>query len=502
VAEREVVANRIFGIEARERVRDLERGTKRCVRASREAEVPGDAMDVRVDRDDEQTRRDLAPETEIDAVVAADHPAQIEKEPLRRGALPHVRDEVAEAPRGCWSTEIVAEHRQRMDETVRRVIVDVPREGATERAVLLAEQGRAREHPRDVRPSVDAVHEARELSRQLALARVAQPLARVLAEHVEHAPDAPPDRHDVPERERRREQPDDLAILVAGERMDEPERIVREPRFPIRGANEHVEVRTQRVVGRERERTSWGALRGHGVAGRRLPRTRVIATSSMLRSIVLVLAISAASCGGASSALTGSTHGPRADRPIEMSLRTVDGHVVDLADQRGGLVLLFVLATYDGLSQAAVRPVTRFTREAADTVVLGVVVEPNAEQFADVYQSTFRPPYTVVYDETGTIALGTSDLGELPGVPAFYMIDAHGMLVDRRSGYVSEHELFALRDRALSRGGIVAAPPALPAPAAVEPTAEAEPSVEEELAAPDATTDEEPAPEDVIGPED
>jgi hypothetical protein len=194
----------------------------------------------------------------------------------------------------------------------------------------------------------------------------------------------------------------------------------------------------------------------------------------MLRALAVSLALLAASCGGGSSTLVGASHGPSRDRPVEMALHTVDGNVVDLADQRGGLVLLFVLATYDGLSQAAIRPVTRFTRDAEDTVVLGVVVEPDAQRFAEVYQETFVPPYTVVYDDTGTIALGTSDLGELPGVPTFYMIDAHGIVSDRLTGYVSEQQLFGLRDRARERGGIVATP--APPPAAPE-SADAQPSV-------------------------
>lgn len=217
----------------------------------------------------------------------------------------------------------------------------------------------------------------------------------------------------------------------------------------------------------------------------------------MMRSLLFSLAFLTASCGGASSSLTGSSHGRQADEPIELALRTLDGGVVDLADQRGGLVLLFVLATYDGLSQAAVRPVTRFTRDAEDTVVLGVVVEPNAAQFADIYQSTFRPPYTVVYDDTGTIALGTSDLGELPGVPTFYMIDAHGLLVDRRTGYLSEHELFGLRDRARARGGIAetpAPPPQAPPTEPADEDAPAEEPAEEEPATPEDTAPPEVAP--------
>lgn len=178
-----------------------------------------------------------------------------------------------------------------------------------------------------------------------------------------------------------------------------------------------------------------------------------------LRAGLAVLLATVAGCGAAvtSGAAENAPRAPSED-PIHLRLVTTDGHVVELADQRGGLVLLFVLATYDGLSQAAVRPVSRFTRAAEDTVVLGVVAERDAASFAPIYADTLAPPYTVVYDPDETITGGTSDLGELPGVPTFYMIDAHGEISDRRTGDLTEEELFSMRDRARGHGGIVTAP--------------------------------------------
>jgi hypothetical protein len=160
-------------------------------------------------------------------------------------------------------------------------------------------------------------------------------------------------------------------------------------------------------------------------------------------------------CGAtATSSAGGTTAIEMTHDPVDLAFQTVDGGVVELADQRGGLVLLFVLATYDGLSHAAIRPVSRFTRDHEDTVVLGVVVERDAASFAPIYRDTFVPPYTVVYDESGQVAEGTSPLGELPGVPSFYMIDARGVVSERRTGFLSEAELAAMHDRAASHGGI------------------------------------------------
>jgi len=158
-----------------------------------------------------------------------------------------------------------------------------------------------------------------------------------------------------------------------------------------------------------------------------------------------------AGCGGAS---TLGSHEASEDHGISLALTTTDGHVVELADQRGGLVLLFVLATYDGLSQAELREVSRFARAAPDTVVLGVVAERDAASFAPLFAESLLPPFTITYDPLSTITEGTSALGELPGVPTFYMIDAHGEISDRRTGYLTEAELVRMRDHARSRGGI------------------------------------------------
>src|SRR5689334_4784054 len=104
-------------------------------------------------------------------------------------------------------------------------------------------------------------------------------------------------------------------------------------------------------------------------------------SSSRILVLSFALATIAVGCGGAATTIGGPT-GPSTETPVSLQLTTTDGRIVELADQRGGLVLLFVLATYDGLSQAAIRPVSRFTREANDTVVLGVVAERDAASFA------------------------------------------------------------------------------------------------------------------------
>lgn len=140
---------------------------------------------------------------------------------------------------------------------------------------------------------------------------------------------------------------------------------------------------------------------------------------------------------------------------MQLSLRTHDGEILELGDQRGSPVLLFLFATYDGASLAAARGVSRFTRDALDTVVIAVAVQPDAETFAAAYVESQSPPYTVAYEPAPRILMGVTDLGAVDSIPTLVMIDAHGREVARHTGYVSERVLAEWRREAVSRGGVV-----------------------------------------------
>ncbi|UJR81363.1 TlpA family protein disulfide reductase [Sandaracinus amylolyticus] len=163
-------------------------------------------------------------------------------------------------------------------------------------------------------------------------------------------------------------------------------------------------------------------------------------------------------CGGASassSTTIGSSHAPRPEDAIDLSLRTHDGRALELSDQQGSPVLLFLFATYDGASLAAARGVARFTREALDTVVIAVALQPDAETFTAAYVESQSPPYTVAYEPAGRILLGTTDLGAIDSIPTLVMIDAHGREVARHTGYVSERVIEQWHQEAMARGGIM-----------------------------------------------
>ena len=91
-AERVVEPDRVARVEPRERVGDLPGRLPVGGPAAGQPEAPGDAVDVRVGRDDEAVGRDARPEAEVER-VRADHPAQVEIPALAGRAGGRVRKE-------------------------------------------------------------------------------------------------------------------------------------------------------------------------------------------------------------------------------------------------------------------------------------------------------------------------------------------------------------------------------------------------------------------------
>lgn len=141
-------------------------------------------------------------------------------------------------------------------------------------------------------------------------------------------------------------------------------------------------------------------------------------------------------------------------RALEMTLRTPDGDWIHIGDLRGQPLLLFVFATWDGVSQAALRPVSRFARAHDDVNVLGVAAQPDAATLIDAYEHALEPPFLMTYDPEQNVHQGTSPLGPIDVVPTLIMLDARGLEVGRHVGFPNTNTLPNLREEALSRGGI------------------------------------------------
>jgi hypothetical protein len=176
----------------------------------------------------------------------------------------------------------------------------------------------------------------------------------------------------------------------------------------------------------------------------------------------LVVSVLVSGCGAAATAAQSSPPAPIVDaqlvegHELELALTGVDGQTIQLADQRGGLVLLLLFATYDAPSLAAQRVVSTFAREHPDTVVLGVALEPNARTFARAFADVVSPEFWVTYDPSEDIVGGRTALGDVAVVPSVVMVDAYGRISGRFEGVPTARMLSELHASALLHGGIQA----------------------------------------------
>ena len=177
-------------------------------------------------------------------------------------------------------------------------------------------------------------------------------------------------------------------------------------------------------------------------------------TERAIGSFVLAASVLGCGGGGASTAPRRTTAPPAAVRVapagVELTVRTPSGEWVFIGDLRGRPVLLVFLATYDGVSQAALVPLRHLLLSRDDVHVVGVMLQQEADEFADAWVSALEPPFPVGYDPDGTLAAGETALGIIETVPTFVVLDADGVEVERRVGFQSEHRLGEMIDRAVA----------------------------------------------------
>ena len=168
---------------------------------------------------------------------------------------------------------------------------------------------------------------------------------------------------------------------------------------------------------------------------------RRAAAALSFATVVLGVSLGSA-CGAAPPASgVGNSHVEPGARPVELALVTEAGALVDVGDFRGQTVLLFIFATYDGVSQAALTPVSRFVRHHPEVYVLGVAAQPNPRALLDAWKAALNPPFAVAYSPEDRVTTGTSDLGALGAIPTFVVLNAQGFEVARHTGMVSEDRL-------------------------------------------------------------
>ncbi|MCA9604753.1 MAG: TlpA family protein disulfide reductase [Myxococcales bacterium] len=126
------------------------------------------------------------------------------------------------------------------------------------------------------------------------------------------------------------------------------------------------------------------------------------------------------------------------DGSYELSLRRADGTFLEVGELRGHVVVLFVLATFDGPSQMSIRPLTQLVETDPDVRVVGIAAQQGARLLVDAYEAALAPPFPITYDPLESITGGTSPIGPLEAIPTLVVLDARGVEVGRHVGYCDE----------------------------------------------------------------
>ena len=123
---------------------------------------------------------------------------------------------------------------------------------------------------------------------------------------------------------------------------------------------------------------------------------------------------------------------------VDLGLRRADGTFVDVADLRGSFVLLFVFATFDGVSQMLLSPLRSVAERHADLHIVGVAAQPSARLLVDAYEHALEPPFPITYDPEETILEGARGLGAIEAIPTLVVLDRRGIEVARHTGFADE----------------------------------------------------------------
>ncbi len=133
---------------------------------------------------------------------------------------------------------------------------------------------------------------------------------------------------------------------------------------------------------------------------------------------------------------------------IELALRKADGSFIDVGDLRGQVVVLFVFATFDGVSQMALHPLRAIAERHPDVHIIGIAAQPGARLLIDPYEHALHPPFTVTYDPEERVHTAEGPLGAIEAVPTIVVLDRRGLIAARHVGLADEAALLAMLRRA------------------------------------------------------
>jgi len=118
---------------------------------------------------------------------------------------------------------------------------------------------------------------------------------------------------------------------------------------------------------------------------------------------------------------------------VSLTLTDLEGSQFDVAEFRGRRVLLFLFATFDLTSHAAVEPLQQFAREHTDLKVIGIAVQPDPRELLAIFASALEIEFDVAYDADNLILRGLSEIGQVNAVPSYVLIESDGTIAKQLS---------------------------------------------------------------------
>jgi len=223
VAEREVIFDRIFRIELPKHGRNFFGGRPTRSSAIRQTEVAADAVDVRVDGNQECRRGD-GPEAKVDTIGGANHPAGIEHEALASAARSRVTDQMTQAPASGVAAQRIGETGEAFSKmSVARPMK--PGERVAKASLVARQRPSTGQHGGEVLTSINAVGEPPKPMAKPRLIGASDDCCRFRPESREHSVDASPGGHRVSKCEARRDEADDLLVARLMITVDEIDRV-------------------------------------------------------------------------------------------------------------------------------------------------------------------------------------------------------------------------------------------------------------------------------------
>jgi hypothetical protein len=212
VAESKIILDRVVGIELAQCRGDF---LGRCPgrgAAIRESEIPTDAVDVRIDGNQERRGR-KRPEPEVHAIGPSDHPSRIEEEPLAGASGARITDEVTQGSTRSIPSKGVGKTGHALPEIASAFGMEPGKRFP--QCLFSSEQlSRVPEHHRQVLGTVDAMNEALEQAAKLGVVGFHDGRCRRGAQGCERPIDASPRGHGVSKGQAGSNEPYDL--LIAG----------------------------------------------------------------------------------------------------------------------------------------------------------------------------------------------------------------------------------------------------------------------------------------------